>query len=160
MPYAVPNEASTDSERETRSQERQVRLTAQRIIADHLRPRTDADTFWSDIDLDLSGAALIDLDLSGAHCRTVTFTGATFTGITRFVKADFSGTASFDETDFRGAALFDQGTFGVITFLHARTTAPLYFEDAEFKAGAPDIPGRQAIVTNDHGRVVDASDQP
>ncbi|HEY3467350.1 MAG TPA: hypothetical protein VGL47_19620, partial [Amycolatopsis sp.] len=48
-----------------RHQEREVRLTAQRIIEAHLR--ATSEKFWPDIDLDLTGAALIGFDL--AHCR-------------------------------------------------------------------------------------------
>lgn len=53
-------------------QEREVRLTVQRILGRRLRPGADpdhpADTFWADIDIDLTGATLINfnLDLAGA----------------------------------------------------------------------------------------------
>jgi hypothetical protein len=91
MPYILPSEPPDDDAAEPtrtryteRVQERQVRLTAQRILATHLRPGDDPnqpiDTFWPDTDLDLTGAVLIDLDLARCQTRTARFIGATFTG--------------------------------------------------------------------------------
>jgi hypothetical protein len=44
-----------------------VRLTAQRLLIRHLCPRDDhgttLETFWADLDLDLTAATLIDFKL-------------------------------------------------------------------------------------------------
>ncbi|MEU8107697.1 pentapeptide repeat-containing protein [Nonomuraea muscovyensis] len=74
-------------------EERQARLTAQRILADHLhyRPPTPrrwrqsrrADPnlrHWPDTRLDLTGAALVDLNLRDCRIGEARFDGATFTG--------------------------------------------------------------------------------
>ncbi|MEV4250933.1 hypothetical protein AB0J63_47040 [Streptosporangium canum] len=53
-----------------------MRLTAQRILADHLRDDRPADqrptlpaasAFWEGMGLNLTGATLIDFDLTGGH---------------------------------------------------------------------------------------------
>jgi hypothetical protein len=70
MPYTPPDDqapgedASQDAHTryEERRQELQVRLTAQRILATHLKPKA-AEGFWADIDLDLTEAHLHQLDL-------------------------------------------------------------------------------------------------
>ncbi|WP_157357682.1 hypothetical protein [Amycolatopsis nigrescens] len=68
-------------------QERQVRQTAQRILAAHLHPGPDpdhpADTFWHNIDLDLIGATLIDFAFNGCHIHAGHFNAATFAGHSR-----------------------------------------------------------------------------
>jgi hypothetical protein len=76
MPFALPEDkppaedaaAEAHARYEQRCQELQVRLTAQRILAAHLKP-TAVDTFWPDIDLDLTGAHLHHLDLTHCHMR-------------------------------------------------------------------------------------------
>jgi hypothetical protein len=75
MPYALPDDkppgddalAEAHTRYEWRRQELQVRLTAQRILAGHLRPRA-VDTFWPNIDLDLAEAQLHRL-VSSATAR-------------------------------------------------------------------------------------------
>ena len=106
MPYTLPGDPPTDDADDTlitthreRVQEREVRLAAQRILAHHLRPEDNPDpveTFWADIDLDLTGATLINLDLSNCTTRAVQFLQATFTGPADFTRATFTGTADFD----------------------------------------------------------------
>src|SRR5439155_20523396 len=65
-------ETMTDELGDTWRQEKQVRLTAQRILAEHLHDKrakgqhpTDppSSRFWPDIRLDLGGATLIDFNL-------------------------------------------------------------------------------------------------
>ena len=73
-------------EHRTRIEEREVRLTAQRILTTHLRPGPDtkipSSYFWPDLDLDLGGAALIDFDCSDANIRSARFAAATFQATT------------------------------------------------------------------------------
>ena len=85
-------------------QERQVRLTAQRILAEHLRDDRSEDQrstdppsprFWPDIRLDLAGATLIDFDLEDGVMADADFHEATFSGDAAFSRATFSGTVDF-----------------------------------------------------------------
>jgi uncharacterized protein YjbI with pentapeptide repeats len=103
-------------ENERRHQERQVRLTAQRILSAHLcrgnEPEHPADTFWKDIDLDLTGATLIDLDFTLCHIRKAQFGGAEFGGEVRFVVATFGRHAEFGGATFGGDATFGGAEFG------------------------------------------------
>ena len=70
MPYTPPDDQASGEDAsqdahiryEERRQELQVRLTAQRILATHLKPKA-AEGFWADIDLDLTEAHLHQLDL-------------------------------------------------------------------------------------------------
>ena len=117
----------------TWQQERQVRLTAQRILAEHLRDDRDKDQltdpsssrFWKNIRLDLSGATLIDFNLVG--CTTAD---------ANFYETAFSGDASFSETDFRGAARFGGATF----------TGGAWFGEASFRGGADALHFEQARI--------------
>ena len=100
-------------------QERQVRLTAQRILSDHLRePDTDqqpADLaqahFWPGIRLDLTGATLINFSLADGVVTDAQFGGATFTGDTTFTRTVFDGAVGFTEATFNGDTLFDEAIF-------------------------------------------------
>src|SRR5207302_1792565 len=105
-------------------EEMQVRLTAQRILTDHLTlpaeiSKKEADkliadatqTFWPDLRLDLTGAILFDFQLSRGHVREAAFNRATFSGAAGFNGATFSGGAWFDGATFSGGAWFDGATF-------------------------------------------------
>ncbi|GAA2629514.1 hypothetical protein GCM10010399_71730 [Dactylosporangium fulvum] len=83
----------TDGAGRTAGQAARLRLrqTAQRILADRLRP---GPGHWPGMCLHLCGATLVDLDLSGCHGLFGEFTGAQFHGTTRF-----DGTA-FDRLKF------------------------------------------------------------
>ena len=87
-------EPGIDSETETGiggiwQQERQVRLTAQRILSEHLRDDRAKDhqssyppssRFWDTIRLDLSGATLIDFSLVDGVMAAANFHRAAFGG--------------------------------------------------------------------------------
>jgi hypothetical protein len=111
-------------------QERQVRLTAQRILAEHLRgervpEQRSADPpgprFWPSIRLDLAGATLIDFSLEGGVIADVDFGRATFSGDAAFDDAAFSGDAVFAEATFNGAAWFVAATFSRDSSFHEAT---------------------------------------
>ena len=140
----TPSTASSDNtdsqgahvaqeENERREHERQVRLTAQRILAAHLRPGEDtarpAETFWGSVDLDLTGATLVDLDLSYCHIHTAQFSGAQFSGTTWFRGARFDGDAEFRRAQFGKYAAFDEALFGK----NADFTRAQFGEHAEFR---------------------------
>ncbi|OXM71059.1 pentapeptide repeat-containing protein [Amycolatopsis vastitatis] len=96
-------------------QEREVRLTAERILATHLKPGIDpkrpAKTFWKDINLDLTSAALIELDLTDCQINAAGFANTTFAGDARFDGAAFAGAAWFHKATFAGDARFDGAAF-------------------------------------------------
>ncbi|WP_053732482.1 pentapeptide repeat-containing protein [Nocardia sp. NRRL S-836] len=148
-----PSAVSHDDTR----QEREVRLTAQRILRDHLQPRTRTrtwyrwfprprQTFWPDIDLDLTDATLIDLDFAYTTVRTAQFKRAKFTGDAGFDRAQFVGDAGFDEAQFDGRAGFDKAQFdghagfygvrfaGDAEFYNTRFDGAARFDQAQFDA--------------------------
>ena len=105
-----------------------MRLTAQRILVEHLRDDRAKDKgstdpasprFWPDIRLDLTGATLIDFRLVKGATAEAHFSGATFIGKARFTGATLGALLDeatiddfmFDETTVSGA-LFDGATFG------------------------------------------------
>ncbi|MEV4364542.1 pentapeptide repeat-containing protein [Nonomuraea sp. NPDC049625] len=127
-------------------EERQVRLTAQRILTAHLRyqdpparrwwqfrtPDTD-DRHWPGIRLDLTGATLMDLDLD--HCRVsdARFDGATFTGHAGFNTATFTGYVVFNTATFTGRTGFNTATFiGDAWFGEATFIGNAWFDKATF----------------------------
>jgi hypothetical protein len=129
-------------------EERQVRMTAQRILANHLHPdpeqveSTDGK-FWSDIDLDLTGAYLVDFSLSGCRVRVATFNHATFAGETCFreMSCEFafiqgvSFVTGLDRdtfaADFRGARFLGDAWLAFTTF-----AGTPWFHADEFFCGA------------------------
>ncbi|MEW1843750.1 pentapeptide repeat-containing protein [Nonomuraea angiospora] len=136
MPYTPPAEqhrrensrasAAHSSEDRGRDphEERQVRLTAQRILATHLRyqlppsrrwwrpPGADFNPrHWPNIRLDLTGATLLDFDFDNCRVGDAAFSEATFTGNTSFDEGTFTGSASFGGATFTGNAWFGGATF-------------------------------------------------
>ncbi|MGW5721583.1 pentapeptide repeat-containing protein [Amycolatopsis sp. NPDC003865] len=105
--------------RETQIQEREVRLTAQRILFEHLGPGQDPDRprphFWPDISIDLTGATLIDFSIANCSVTDAWFNEATFCGVAKFGGAKFSRHAVFDRATFDGDAQFFGAKFGVQT---------------------------------------------
>ncbi|MGX7827122.1 pentapeptide repeat-containing protein [Actinokineospora sp. 24-640] len=162
MPYTLPGDppetdAVTDpdlrkeltAEHRDGTQEREVRLTAQRILTHHLRPGPDnpVETFWENIDLDLTGATLINFTLTNCTVRTAEFDRATFIGTTRFDEATFTGNARFTKTAFTGNAWFTEATFtGNAWFVQATFTRDTWFVQATFTREAWFV---QATFTGD-----------
>jgi uncharacterized protein YjbI with pentapeptide repeats len=148
MPFTLPGDPPADdaddkliTTHRERVQEREVRLAAQRILAHHLRPGADPDhpveTFWADIDLDLTAATLINLDLNHCTMRDAVFAQATFTGDAWFVQATFTGDAGFTDATFTSHAGFLNATFaGDAGFDRASFTLLATFEEATFAGSA------------------------
>ena len=164
MPYTPPGEeaaAEPASGRDPR-QEREVRLTAQKVVTSHLIPGDgigEARPFWPDIDINLAGATLIDWRFAGRLVRNAQFKRATFSGDAGFEGATFAGNAGFesvlftggaqfDGTDFRRGARFGRSEFGGFASLReavfagraefgeAVFTGEVWFEDATFAGHA------------------------
>jgi uncharacterized protein YjbI with pentapeptide repeats len=145
MPYTLPAQTELDaeqveemappangrdrapypaSERDPAREELQVRQTAQRLLANHLRrppetsgqeaqllPPSPQQAFWPGISLDLTGATLVDFNFAQVSVIQGQFAEATFHGDARFGKATFQGDARFDEATFQGDAQFGKVTF-------------------------------------------------
>jgi Pentapeptide repeats (9 copies) len=127
-------------------QERQVRLTAQRILAEHLRDDRARDQrssnppgsrFWDNIRLDLSGATLIDFDLVNGVTADANFHRAAFAGDASFDEAAFNGAAGFGGVVFGGDASFGGAAFtGAARFGGATFTGAARFGGATFTGAA------------------------
>lgn len=138
MPTPSPG---TGHDRQDRLQEREVRLTAQRLLRRHLQPGDNLDqlrdTFWADIDLDLTGATLIDFTLTDCRVGTTTFREATFTGPAGFNGAAFTGDAQFEGATFTDAARFDDAAFSsVASFARATFNGDARFYRVSFTGNA------------------------
>ena len=147
-----PEEPTTETETrtvalgDTWQQERQVRLTAQGILAEHLRDAraieqrsTDpaSPRFWPDIRLDLGGATLIDFYLANGVMADANFGGATFTGSVVFGRATFTGYAWFVGATFSSNVMFGEATFsGDIMFSRATFSSHALFSRATFSSMA------------------------
>jgi Pentapeptide repeats (9 copies) len=166
MPYQLPGkppggdsggaEGPAEGVYRGRMQEREVRLAAQRLLAAHLRPGDNPDhpqdTFWADLDLDLTGALLIDLDFTRCSLHAANFTTTQFSGATVFndarstsdawfVDAQFNDDAFFTNAQFAGAAGFTRAHFsGDASFNWAQFngntwSAATWFPDVQFNSG-------------------------
>ena len=146
------NEPGADSEIETDGidgtwqQERQVRLTAQRILSEHLRDDRTKDhqsaespnsRFWNNIRLNLTGATLIDFNLVNGVIADANFHRAAFSGDAYFHRAAFAGDASFSGATFAGDASFSGAAFtGGARFGGAAFTGDALFGEATFGGDA------------------------
>ena len=93
---------------EYRQNDKEVRATIVRVIADHLR---DHEYSWSACEFDFRTAHLEDVNfICTAFCGTTRFDEATFSGDARFIGATFSGEARF-EARFAGPAWFVEARF-------------------------------------------------
>jgi uncharacterized protein YjbI with pentapeptide repeats len=133
----TPATPPTSIARETQLQEREVRLTAQRILHQHLQPGPAPDhprpEFWPDIDIDLTGATLTDFSLDYCRIGNASFRSTTFTDDAYFDGAEIGGEALFRGTKFGGEALFRDAVFdGDARFEEAKFGGGACFGEAEF----------------------------
>ncbi|SDN55503.1 Pentapeptide repeat-containing protein [Allokutzneria albata] len=122
---------------EHHEQERQVRLTAQRILTAHLNtgndPEHPVETFWPDIDLDLTGATLLDFDFTGCRASNAHFTQAQFHGGAGFHEVIFDSKAGFNEALFHGDVEFNGVQFReIVEFSGVRFYCDASFHRAHF----------------------------
>jgi uncharacterized protein YjbI with pentapeptide repeats len=171
MPYTLPAQPELDAEQvgvipvparghdraphpapgqDPTQEELQVRQTAQRLLANHLRcpPRTSGQeaqllpsspqqAFWPGISLDLTGATLVDFDFARISVIQVQFAGATFEGKALFNRAVFEVLAWFGEATFKGGAWFGRATFqSDAWFGRATFQSDAMFGEATFKGSA------------------------
>jgi hypothetical protein len=133
--------AETDRIGGTWQQERQVRLTAQRILTEHLRDGRTEDQrsagssdsrFWDNIHLDLAGATLFDFNLVDGVITAANFRRAAFSGNAAFSGATFGGNAQFGGATFSRDASFSGAAFG----RDARFSGAAFSGDALFGGAA------------------------
>src|SRR5208282_640951 len=143
---ATETEAGTAAIGDTWQQERQARLIAQRILAEHLRDDRAEDRrstdppsprFWPGIRLDLVGATLIDFNLVNGVMADANFHEAAFNGDAWFGGAAFNGDAWFGGAAFTGDARFGGATFrGDARFGGATFRGDALFGGATFRGDA------------------------
>lgn len=147
MPYEPdPGEAAPAAERLAFRASQQVRHTAIRVIADHLRP--GAATPWQGLRFDFRGARFDGGDFLHVEFSDgeVIFSRAEFAdGDFHFSGAEFSGsTVYFQESQFSGGTVsFSYAKFsgGQVDFLNAEFSgADVYFFNAEFSGGQVSFP--------------------
>ncbi|MCA2225139.1 pentapeptide repeat-containing protein [Nonomuraea aurantiaca] len=90
-------------------QELQVRLTAQRILTEHLHDLREGQrttpanpSFWAGMQVDLTGAVLVDFDFGGCHSGRAIFDEVRFAGGANFAYAEFDTDAFFKKARFEG----------------------------------------------------------
>ncbi|MEV6279115.1 pentapeptide repeat-containing protein [Nocardia sp. NPDC051832] len=142
-----PDGGDNEDHFEYRQNDREVRATIVRVIADHLRPT--AEYSWSTSNFDFRTAHLEDVDLTEAtFSGDVLFGGATFSGDAWFGGTSFARAAQFEKTTFFGVAWFEGATFsedamfdgasfaGGGRFTLARFFSNAWFNSASFTAAA------------------------
>lgn len=135
----LPPSNGTPRSTHASQQEREVRLTAQRILEKHLKSDPDSPpaTFWPDIDLDLTGASLVHLDLSYCRIRNAQFSNAMFAEDALFRDAEFVGESWFRGAEFAGEARFAGASFSEdARFGSTRFSRDARFDGALFLKGA------------------------
>jgi uncharacterized protein YjbI with pentapeptide repeats len=125
----------------TQKEEQEVRNAVQRVICSHLKPGDNQQlplaTFWPNIDLDLSGAALTFFDFDSCVVRSIDCTGTLFTAHAGFGRAVIRGIVTFHGTRFEGAADFTGTTFeGAGSFVGAHFSDVAFFLTSHFKGQA------------------------
>ncbi|MEV5715390.1 pentapeptide repeat-containing protein [Amycolatopsis mediterranei] len=115
MRYVHPTEPTNEAtpeqldRHEDRSQEAQVRITAQRILYRHRHrhrlPDAELNLYWHDVSIDLAGANLIDADLTNADLADANLNGA------NLIDAELTAAnlidANLTKADLAGANLID-----------------------------------------------------
>ncbi|MFD4676493.1 pentapeptide repeat-containing protein [Lentzea sp. NPDC058450] len=146
------NSASTKenpSEKVRIQQESEVRNTAQRLLCKHLKwphwNKIAPVDFWSNIDIDLTGAKLSHFNFENCRARQALFNSTVFTRGAFFVRATFegepwgrkgpSGTGGvrFIGAEFEEGAIFEDTMFlGDATFSSASFNKEAYFGGVHF----------------------------
>lgn len=145
MPFTPPAESPEHDDLEhSRSEELQVRLTAQRILAGHLHDEiykgqreegAAPETFWPGIDIDLTGACLVDFFLDDCRIGVVTCNEARFVGET-VCRGLVCGVAFFQSAIFGGHTDFRGASFADAWFSYATFATDVWFHADEFFPGA------------------------
>ncbi|HEX5403186.1 MAG TPA: pentapeptide repeat-containing protein [Pseudonocardiaceae bacterium] len=140
MPSPTGRDALAEDDADAREQ-LEVRLTAQRILTDHLAPGPDSDDplpgFWEGMELNLARAVLVNFDLSSCQVATATFDDAHFIGPTSFRGVVATGPVMFRRTRFSGAGVnFGHARFVIAQFDYTRFDCDARFTGAQFAVAA------------------------
>ncbi|MFD4671039.1 pentapeptide repeat-containing protein [Lentzea sp. NPDC058450] len=120
-------------------QEKDVRLTAQRILIAHARPRDEVEDpeYWGEHDIDLTGAVLFDVIMIDCRFGRAVFDRASFVGYTYLSSVKFSGHARFAGTTFESTVNFYESSFeSGASFTATRFRADAQLHDTWF-SGLP-----------------------
>ncbi|MEU0881059.1 pentapeptide repeat-containing protein [Lentzea sp. NPDC005914] len=140
MPYPA-----ADSTQGQKAEEREVRMTAQRLLATRSRPFTDPERpeqenpkYWPELfEFDLTGATLADFNMSGCRVSLANFGKAVFVGDATFARAVFRDVAEFSSATFGGVVGFEHAVFEhAAEFGDARFEHHTEFSSAQFRAFA------------------------
>lgn len=124
------------------TQDEQVRLTIQRVLATYLAK--DREDRWQGISLDLRGAELRNFVLNGAVVENFTAANATFVGDCWIQNTDVLGFADLREATFKGKAMLWGSTFAQrarfygshfhaeVSFLECKFLDHAWFYDCRF----------------------------
>ncbi|PPJ29400.1 hypothetical protein C5E45_34095 [Nocardia nova] len=127
-------EIETEDHFEYPQNDREVRLTILRVIADHLR---SYEYNWSTLDFDFRGAHVEGVDFSHTTFKSLArFTGARFTGEANFDGVRLTGWANFDGCTFEDGASFNGARIYQATFEGANFESATSFHQTEFDDGA------------------------
>jgi len=108
-----------------RQNDREVRNTILRVVADHVR--SSAEYSWSACNFDFRTAYLEKVDFKdGRFSAEALFDDAMFSGPARFDGARFSGVTRFDRASFKDGAVFPGVDFGpgFVSFANPRRWGP------------------------------------
>lgn len=115
--------------------DREVRLTAQRLIADRLeRAEESADddelrVEWRGMRLDLSNSVLENFSLRGRVLASANFNGTHFKGVADFSQCVFDEDATFIGAYFDSPALFKHSRFETLDLRNARFAGVVEFTE-------------------------------
>jgi uncharacterized protein YjbI with pentapeptide repeats len=138
--HLAADDAVSDAEAERR-QELQVRLTAQRLLAAHLKPGS-AVTYWCGDNgermvVDLVDAVLVDMDFSDSAIERCNLGGAQFHGDAKLSEAQFHGDANLIGAQFHGYANLIGAQFhGTANLNGAQFHGGAYLQATQFHDGA------------------------
>jgi hypothetical protein len=142
-PFTPPDTLPEEYENSLRieiQQEKEVRSTAQQILARHLGGldrRNHNEGHWQRLNVNLSGATLIDFNFSLFDIMEGTFRNTRFYGPADFSLATFSGNADFSDSKFFGVASFSRTVFdGYANFLRIELDKAASFEDCRLSGDA------------------------
>lgn len=134
-PSGEPSAPGHEQHFEYRQNDREVRDTIVRVIADRLKPGSEYS--WS----------TSDFDFRTAHLEDVDFNSAVFAGLARFDRVTFRRDAWFDNAHFGSNAWFREATFvGDAGFRQVLFTGDARFDRTSFRRNAG---FRQAVFTSD-----------
>jgi uncharacterized protein YjbI with pentapeptide repeats len=145
MPYASPepylgeNDQAQNDEIQGSREEREVRNTVLRLVAQHLRLPAEDPRSWQKLRFDFTSAVIDGADFSGIRIEpgtVLTFHKADLCfGVISFVKAQVRGVLSFHSSKLRGSSIrFDGAKIeaGLVSFQNAALSkGSVSFEDSE-----------------------------